>query len=73
MIIDEMRGEKSINQIINEWLWSKAVGDGADRVADSLRPALALMDDADREEFVASAITVVEALTRAGRRQRRKG
>lgn len=69
-IIDDVKGVKSKNELINDWLWSKARGDSADRIADALRPLLASLDDEDRTAFVEHAIAAVEILA-TGRRRRR--
>lgn len=73
-IIEKVRGSKSINRQINEWLWSRAQPDEAERLVDALRPLLASLDEEDRERFVDRAVEAVEVLAKgsARRRQRRK-
>lgn len=61
-IIDEVRGHKSVNRQINDWLLSKATGDDADRLADALRPVLAKLSDDDRAVFVERTISALEVL-----------
>ncbi|WP_420961114.1 hypothetical protein [Brucella sp. IR073] len=67
-ILDDARGAKSMNQQINEWLWSKAQGDNADRLANALRPALASLSDEEFEAFTANTIAAIEILTRSRKR-----
>lgn len=67
-IIDEARGERSKNSQINAWLWSKASGDHADRIADGLRPVLASLSEADRIVFVERLVSALEILARTGKR-----
>ncbi|WP_420992297.1 hypothetical protein [Brucella sp. SA075A] len=57
-----------MNQQINEWLWSKAQGDNADRLANALRPALASLSDEEFEAFTANTIAAIEILTRSRKR-----
>ncbi|WP_188825051.1 hypothetical protein [Brucella endophytica] len=67
-IIDDARGEKSVNRQINDWLWSKAQGDSADRIADALRPALASLTDDELELFTANTVAAIEILARGRKR-----
>ncbi|MER9961677.1 hypothetical protein NKJ72_12030 [Mesorhizobium sp. M0045] len=68
-IIDDARGDRSKNNQITDWLWSKARGDHADQLADALRPVLASLSEEDRGMFVARAISALEILSRAGKRK----
>ncbi|MER8616016.1 hypothetical protein NKG99_04045 [Mesorhizobium sp. M1409] len=67
-IIDSARGDRSKNNQINDWLWSKARGDHADQLADALRPMLAALNEADRALVVEHIVSAVEILGRGKRR-----
>ncbi|PYE89629.1 hypothetical protein [Phyllobacterium leguminum] len=70
-IIEDVRGQKSINQQINEWLWNNAQGDHADRLANALRPVLASLGDDELDAFVDNAVSAIEILI-AGRKRHRE-
>lgn len=71
-IIDDVRGDRSKNNQINAWLWSKAKGDPADRLADALRPILAALSEDDRDAFVLHAVAAVETLVKASADKRKR-
>lgn len=62
-VLDSVRGTKSKNQQINEWLADRAQPDDAERVALSLRPILERLKDDDRAEFVDRLISALDVLS----------
>jgi hypothetical protein len=70
-IMDSVRGKKSKNQIINEWLWSRARPDDAERLVDALRPILETLGPAERAEFVKRIAAALEILSAGLPKKRR--
>lgn len=73
-IMDSVRGTKSKNQLINEWLWSRAKPDDAERLVEALRPILETLTPAERAEFVdriAAALKILSGGLPKKRRQRK--
>lgn len=71
-IVDGVRGAKSKNQLINEWLWSRAKPDDAERLVDALRPILESLSPEDRAEFVDRVAAALEVLSGGLPKRRRQ-
>ena len=62
-VIEQIRGKKSLNSQINDWLWAMAKPDDADELAAALRPILKSMSEEDRAAFVEHAMGAIKALS----------
>ena len=62
-VIEQIRGKKSLNRQINDWLWAMANPDDADKLAAALRPILKTMSETDRSAFVDHAMGAIKALS----------
>lgn len=69
--MDSVRGTKSKNQLINEWLWSRAKPDDAERLVDALRPILETLSPAERAEFVKRIAAALQVLSEGLPKKRR--
>lgn len=71
-VIEQIRGKKSLNRQINDWLRAMAEPDDAAKLAAALRPILKSMGEADRAAFVEHAMGAIKALSAPKPRQRKK-
>lgn len=62
-VIEQIRGKKSLNSQINDWLWAMADPDDAAKLAAALRPILKTMSEEDRAAFVDHAMGAIKALS----------